>query len=65
MADTERRIALGEPDGMEGGIRCPSCGRFATFVDIMATGGCGGGGSTDCDASLRLDLVLENPDSGG
>ncbi|MFC5365389.1 hypothetical protein [Salinirubrum litoreum] len=61
---TQRRIRLAESEAMEGGVRCPKCGSYTSFGDIVAAGGCGGGEwrGGDCDASLSLDLVLENPE---
>jgi hypothetical protein len=49
---------------MEGGVQCPKCGSYTSFGDIVAAGGCGGGEwrGGDCDASLSLDLVVENPE---
>jgi len=43
---------------MEGGVRCPRCGRYTSFGDIIATGACSGVVRDDCDATLSLDLVV-------
>jgi hypothetical protein len=56
---TARRVRLNERDGMEGGVRCPCCGRYNSFGDIVATGTCRGGAAGDCEASLALDLVVD------
>ena len=59
--DTARRIRLTERDAVEGGVRCPGCGHYTTFGDIIATGGCGGGEwrGGDCEAELALELVFD------
>jgi hypothetical protein len=54
-----RRIRLSERDAMEGGIRCPNCGSYTSFVDILATERCRGVLSGDCEIQLSLDLVVE------
>jgi hypothetical protein len=54
-----RRVRLGERDGMERGVRCPCCGRYNSFGDIVATGACRGSAAGDCDAALALDLVVD------
>ncbi|MFC7204913.1 hypothetical protein ACFQJC_15455 [Haloferax namakaokahaiae] len=56
MAD-ERRVRLTELDGMEMGVRCPTCGTYTSFGDILATGTCRGGWR-GCTTRLRLDLVI-------
>ncbi|ELK54626.1 MULTISPECIES: hypothetical protein [Haloferax] len=56
MAD-EHRHRLTERDGMEMGIRCPNCGTYTSFGDILATGACRGGWK-GCRTGLRLDLVV-------
>jgi hypothetical protein len=58
MSD-RRRIRLSERDAMEGGIRCPNCGTYTSFVDILATERCRGVLSGDCEIRLSLDLVVE------
>jgi hypothetical protein len=50
----DRRLRLSERHGMEGGVRCPDCGRYNSFGTIVATGACG---AVDCDAGLALELV--------
>ncbi|WP_101295162.1 hypothetical protein [Halegenticoccus soli] len=61
----ERRIRITEGDSMEGGVRCPKCGSYTSFGDIIAAGGCARGAwrGGPCDAELALDLIVEN-DSG-
>ncbi|MFB6087129.1 MAG: hypothetical protein ABEJ85_01305 [Haloarculaceae archaeon] len=56
-----RRIRLGERDAMERGIRCPDCGVYTSFDDIIATGGCRHGTRRggECEATLALELVVE------
>jgi hypothetical protein len=49
----ERRFRLSEEEAMEGGVRCPGCGRYACFGDIVATGRCAG-----CATEWGLDLVV-------
>ncbi len=57
----ERRIRITEGDSMEGGVRCPSCGSYTSFGDIIATGTCSrGSGRGPCDIRLALDLVIES-----
>ncbi|WP_380681405.1 hypothetical protein [Salinigranum sp. GCM10025319] len=55
-----RRIRLSERDAMEGGIRCPNCGSYTSFVDILATERCRGVLSGECELRLSLDLVVEH-----
>ncbi|MFB6129550.1 MAG: hypothetical protein ABEJ28_01865 [Salinigranum sp.] len=55
---TKRRVRLSESDGMEGGIRCPNCGSYTSFGDIIATGRCRGTETRQCDVGLALDLVI-------
>jgi hypothetical protein len=55
-----RRIRLSEDDAMEQGVRCPSCGSYTSFSDIVATGQCRGGWRGDCSTALSLDLIVEN-----
>lgn len=43
---------------MEGGVRCPDCGRFNSLSDIVAMGCCRGRVADDCAAALALDLVV-------
>jgi hypothetical protein len=54
-----RRIRLSEGDAMEQGVRCPSCGSYTSFADILATGQCRGVWADDCETELALDLVVE------
>jgi hypothetical protein len=44
-----------EADAVEGGVRCPGCGAFVSFGDVVARGTCG---RVDCEARLSLDLVV-------
>ena len=47
---------------MERGVRCPDCGSYTSFTDIIATGRCRG----DCETRLSLDLVVERgPETEG
>jgi hypothetical protein len=55
----ERRIRLDERHSMERGLRCPECGTYTSFSDIIVTGQCRGALRDDCDADLALDLVVE------
>jgi hypothetical protein len=55
----EVRIRITEREGVEGGVRCPNCGGYTSFRDIVAAGLCGGGWRTGCDARLALDLVVD------
>jgi hypothetical protein len=50
-----RRHRLSEDEAMERGVRCPDCGSYTSFTDIIATGRCRG----DCETRLSLDLVVE------
>ena len=52
----ERRFRLTEEEAMEGGVRCPGCGRYACFGDVVATGRCAG-----CATQWGLDLVVYDP----
>ena len=54
-----RRIRLSEDDAMEQGVRCPNCGTYTAFTDIVATGHCRGAWRGDCSAQLSLDLIVE------
>jgi hypothetical protein len=54
-----RRVRLSERHAMEGGIRCPACGRFNALTDIASTGHCCGQRTEHCDATLALDLVVD------
>lgn len=57
------RIRLTEGDSMEGGVRCPSCGSYTSFGDIIATGSCRGRRDEDpCETELALDLVVSDID---
>jgi hypothetical protein len=56
----QRRIRISERHAMEGGVRCPGCGRFNALSDIVTTGACRGRLADDCGASLALDLVVES-----
>ncbi|SFL27798.1 hypothetical protein SAMN04487950_3201 [Halogranum rubrum] len=60
MAGTHR-IRLTERDSMEGGVRCPSCGSYTSFSDIIATGQCRGVHRQDksCETELAIDLVIQ------
>jgi hypothetical protein len=53
-----RRIRLSEGDAMERGVRCPNCGSYTSFTDILATGHCRGVRTSSCETRLRLDLVV-------
>jgi hypothetical protein len=59
MAD-RRRIRLSEDDAMERGVRCPNCGTYTSFTDILATGRCRGVRSDECRTRLWLDLVVDS-----
>jgi hypothetical protein len=59
-----RRIRLSEGDAMERGVRCPNCGSYTSFTDILATGHCHGARTHDCETHLRLDLVASRAGSG-
>jgi hypothetical protein len=54
------RIRLSERDAMEGGVRCPNCGSYTSFVDILATERCRGASAAACGTRLSLDLVVEH-----
>lgn len=56
-----RRIRLQERDSIEGGVRCPACGSYTSFGDVVATGRCSGAWFRGCEATLALDLVFESP----
>jgi hypothetical protein len=56
----QRRVRLTERDGMERGIRCPGCGRYNSFGDVVAVGRCRGAQVDDCETRLALELVV-NP----
>ena len=43
---------------MERGVRCPNCGSYTSFTDILATGHCRGVRTSSCETRLRLDLVV-------
>ena len=46
---------------MEGGVRCPNCGGYNAFGDIIATGQCRNAwesGSRECVTELELDLIV-------
>ena len=62
MASEERRVRLTEGDAIEEGVRCPSCGGYNAFTDIIATGRCRnawGSNEDGCAAALALDLVVK------
>ncbi|WP_372912238.1 hypothetical protein [Salinigranum sp.] len=63
MSD-RRRIRLSEDDAMERGVRCPNCGSYTSFTDIVATGRCRGAWRGDCATRLGLDLIVERPSQG-
>jgi hypothetical protein len=54
-----RRIRLSEDDAMERGVRCPNCGSYTSFGDIVTTGRCRGSWRGDCTTELRLDLIIK------
>ena len=54
-----RRIRLSEDDAMERGVRCPNCGTYTSFSDIVSTGHCRGQWRGDCRTRLSLDLIVE------
>jgi hypothetical protein len=58
------RIRLTEGDSMEGGVRCPSCGSYTSFSDIIATGNCRGVRRDEdpCETTLAIDLVVSDID---
>ena len=61
MGYEERRVRLTEGDAIEAGVRCPNCGGYNSFADIIATGQCRnawGSSADDCGAELALDLVV-------
>lgn len=60
--DREQRVPITELDGMEGGIRCPNCGAYASFGDVVAVGGCSRGSwrGGPCEATLSLELVVSD-----
>jgi hypothetical protein len=60
MVDSRRR-RLSEDDAMERGVRCPNCGSYTSFTDIVTTGRCRGAWHGDCRARLSLDLIVEKP----
>lgn len=43
---------------MERGVRCPNCGSYTSFADILATERCRGVQTGDCGTRLWLDLVV-------
>ena len=48
---------------MEGGVRCPNCGSYTSFSDIIATGHCRGIRRADpCETALAIDLVIRHRD---
>jgi hypothetical protein len=53
MGGKRIRRSVGEMEAMEGGVRCPLCGRYACFGDVVSTGRCEG-----CAAQWGLDLVV-------
>ncbi|AUV83527.1 hypothetical protein C2R22_19320 [Salinigranum rubrum] len=59
-----RRIRLSEDDAMERGVRCPNCGSYTSFTDIVATGRCRGAWRGDCTIRLGLDLIVERATRG-
>ena len=64
MGSEERRVRLTEGDAIEEGIRCPNCGGYNAFGDIIATGRCRNGwgaSEDDCGTELALDLVVTDP----
>ncbi|SEO56802.1 hypothetical protein SAMN04487948_103269 [Halogranum amylolyticum] len=63
MAGTHR-IRLTERDSMEGGVRCPNCGSYTSFGDIIATGHCRGVRREEepCETGLAIDLVVRETD---
>ena len=58
-----RRLRLTERDGMEGGVRCPGCGSYTSFGDVLATGRCSGRRHEGCDARLELELILKSAET--
>lgn len=58
-----QRITLTERDAVEGGVRCPGCGHYAAFDDIIATGSCSGGAwrGGECDTEMAIQLVVNRP----
>ena len=54
------RIRLTERDSMERGVRCPNCGSYTSFHDIIATGHCRGVHRREepCETALAIDLVV-------
>jgi hypothetical protein len=46
---------------MEGGVRCPNCGSYTSFSDIIATGHCRGVRREEepCETALAIDLVVK------
>lgn len=54
------RIRLTERDSMERGVRCPNCGSYTSFSDIIATGHCRGIHRREdpCETALAIDLVV-------
>ena len=63
MASDERHIRLTEEDAVEGGVRCPNCGGYNAFGDIVATGQCRNAwesNSRECVTGLELDLVVRD-----
>ena len=61
MGSVERRVRLTEGDAIEAGVRCPNCGGYNAFADIIATGRCRNAwrsSEADCTATLALDLVV-------
>ena len=63
MVSGERRVRLTEGDAIEEGVRCPNCGGYNAFADIIATGRCRNGwgaNEDDCSTTLALDLVVRD-----
>ncbi len=61
MGSDERRVRLTEGDAIEAGVRCPNCGGYNAFADIIATGRCRSGwrsSEDNCSVGLSLDLVV-------
>jgi hypothetical protein len=48
---------------MEGGVRCPGCGSYTSFGDVLATGRCSGRRHDECDARLELELILKRAET--
>ena len=63
MGSEERRVRLTEGDAIEEGVRCPNCGGYNAFADIIATGRCRNeweASEGDCGIELALDLVVRD-----